>query len=75
MVTTVPPLIGPAIGVLWTVGGLGWAGVPIDAVVEAGIRESRRLYAKAAVRHGRVQEEGRRLREKLETLRADADAI
>jgi len=25
-------VIGPAIGVLWTVGALGWAGVPIDAI-------------------------------------------
>ncbi|NEX22447.1 hypothetical protein G3480_19410 [Thiorhodococcus mannitoliphagus] len=42
-----------------------------DAVVEAGIRESRRLYAKAKVRHARMRQDGERLRRKLDGLRAD----
>jgi phage shock protein A len=45
-----------------------------DAVVEAGIRESRMAYAKAMVRHARMREEGERVRRKLEALRADAAA-
>jgi len=45
-----------------------------DAVVEAGIRESRRLYAKAKVRHARMQEDGLRLRRRLDGLRADEKA-
>lgn len=42
-----------------------------DAVVEAGIRESRRLYAKARVRHTRLQQEGERLRRALDSARVD----
>lgn len=45
-----------------------------DAVVEAGIRESRRLYAKARVRHSRMRQDGERLRRKLDGLRADERA-
>ncbi|MBK1723594.1 PspA/IM30 family protein [Thiocystis violacea] len=45
-----------------------------DAVVEAGIRESRRLYAKAKVRHARMRQDGDRLRRKLDALRADEQA-
>lgn len=43
-----------------------------DAVVEAGIRETRQAYAKAKVRHARMSQEGARLRRKLEALRNDA---
>ena len=43
-----------------------------DAVVEAGIRESRKAYAQARVRYARMREEGERLRRKLEALHADA---
>lgn len=45
-----------------------------DAVVEAGIRESRRLYAKARVRHARMQHDGERLRRKLDGLHTDEQA-
>lgn len=42
-----------------------------DAVVEAGIRDSRRLYAQAKVRHGRLCHEGEGLRRRLAALRSD----
>lgn len=42
-----------------------------DAIVEAGIRDSRQAYARAKVRHSRVVEEGRRLGRKQEDLRHD----
>jgi phage shock protein A len=42
-----------------------------DAVVEAGIRESRRLYAKARVRHERMRQDGERLKRRLDGLRRD----
>ena len=41
-----------------------------DAVVEAGIRESRRLYAQAKVRYQRLQRDGEGLRRRLEERRA-----
>jgi phage shock protein A len=45
-----------------------------DAVVEAGIRESRRLYARAAVRHTRLRAEGERLCARRDGLKRDAIA-
>ena len=42
-----------------------------DAVVEAGIAETRQAYAKAKVRHSRMSQEGERLRRKLDALRKD----
>lgn len=45
-----------------------------DAVVEAGLRESRRAFAIARVRQARMGEEGERLRRRLAALRADAAA-
>jgi phage shock protein A len=43
-----------------------------DAVVEAGIRECRRLYARAAVRHTRMHAEGERLCAGRDGLQRDA---
>lgn len=43
-----------------------------DAVVEAGIRESRRLYAQAKVRYQRLQRDGESLRRRIAQCRADA---
>jgi phage shock protein A len=43
-----------------------------DAVVEAGIRETQRTYAKARVRHDRMSREGERLRRKLDLQRREA---
>lgn len=43
-----------------------------DAVVEAGVRESRRLYARAAVRHTRLRAAGERLCARRDGLRRDA---
>ncbi len=45
-----------------------------DAVVEVGIRESRRLYAKAKVRHACMRQDGERLHRRLDGLRADTTA-
>ncbi|MBK5968472.1 MULTISPECIES: PspA/IM30 family protein [Thiorhodovibrio] len=42
-----------------------------DAVVEVGIRESRRLYAQAKVRYQRLQRDGEALRRQLEERRTD----
>lgn len=43
-----------------------------DAVVEAGIRDSRRRYAEAAVRHARLRAEGERLAARQRGLERDA---
>jgi phage shock protein A len=43
-----------------------------DAVIEAGISDTRQAYAKAKVRHTRMSQEGERLRRKLDALRRDA---
>lgn len=45
-----------------------------DAVVEAGIRECRRLYARAAVRHTRMRAEGERLCARRDGLKREAVA-
>lgn len=45
-----------------------------DAVVEAGIRDTRKAYARAKVRHARMAEEGERMRRKLEALQNEAKA-
>ena len=45
-----------------------------DAVVESGIAEMRRAYAKAKVRFTRMSAEGERLRRKLEEQRREATA-
>ncbi|EIC20126.1 PspA/IM30 family protein [Thiorhodovibrio frisius] len=42
-----------------------------DAVVEVGIRDSRRLFAQAKVRHQRLCRDGESLRQRLEGLRED----
>lgn len=42
-----------------------------DAVVEVGIREQRRLYAQAKVRHQRLHQEGEALRQRLAQWQAE----
>ncbi|WPL19722.1 phage shock protein A [Thiorhodovibrio winogradskyi] len=42
-----------------------------DAVVEVGIRDSRRLFAQAKVRHQHLGRDGEALRKRLESLRED----
>jgi len=45
-----------------------------DAVVEAGIRDTRKAYARARVRHARMAQEGERMGHKLAALAGDAEA-